>query len=315
MCAVTEMTETTTSLLDGVTVPLVTTMNEDRVPNAALARPLLDSMAAAEIDNLMLLGSNGEGALLPADLATPFAVEAAQVWRELRGATSKLFVTVFGAGTRIGLDNARSYMAAQPDALVVATPLYFAHTEDELVDHFAHFADFDVPVIAYNIPRYTGNPITLGVLERLIDMPHVVGMKDSSVSDEYLLEAVALTRRRPEFSISQGNEKRLAWAVQQGARGITPGLANLAPRLCMSIFAAAKAGDGEAALRLQDQITALTGIHGIRPGLTAMKAALNLLGLSPATPAAPFRVYSQEEMDRLKAVLVPLLDHIGGRLA
>lgn len=298
-------------ILDGVTVPLVTTMTEDRVPNAGLAEPLLRSMAAANIDNMMLLGSNGEGALLPAEQSTPYAVEAARNWRSI-SKDANLFITVFGAGTEIGLRNAHAFMAAEPDALVVAAPLYFGHTEDELADHFASFAQFGVPVIAYNIPRYTGNPITLSLLERLLQMPHIVGMKDSSVSDEYLLGSLALIKGRPEFAISQGNEKRLGWAMEVGARGVTPGLANIAPKLCMDIVAAARASDWDRVASLQGKLTALTTIHSIRPGLTAMKAALSLLGLSPKTPAAPFRAYEETELDSLRAILAPMLDDIGG---
>lgn len=305
------VTEMASHVLDGVTVPLVTTMTEDRIPDAALSAPLLQSMADAGVDNLMLLGSNGEGALLPTEQSTPYAVDAARAWRSI-SSKPNLFVTVFGAGTEIGLRNARSFMAAEPSAFVVAAPIYFGHTEDELADHFAAFAQFGVPVIAYNIPRYTGNPLTLGLLERLIQMPHIVGMKDSSASDEYLLGALELAASRPDFGISQGNEKRLGWAMEVGARGLTPGLANIAPKLCMDVVAAARAAEWDRVAALQEKLTALTAIHSIRPGVAAMKASLSLLGVSPKTPAAPFRAYAQNELDQLKSILAPMLSDIGG---
>lgn len=304
-------TEMTGHILDGVTVPLVTTMTSNRTPDASLAIPLLQSMADAGVDTLMLLGSNGEGALLPEEQSAPYAVETANRWRALSG-KSNLFVTVFGAGTEIGIRNARAFMASEPDALVVAAPLYFAHTEDELADHFAAFAQFGIPVVAYNIPRYTGNPLSPTLLKRLIQMPHIVGMKDSSVSDEYLLAALDLAAERPDFGISQGNEKRLDWAMQVGARGLTPGLANIAPKLCVDLVAAARASDWDRAALLQEKLTALTSIHRLRPGVAAMKAALSLLGLSPTTTAAPFRAYDADELGQLKEVLSPLLADING---
>ncbi|ODT78995.1 MAG: hypothetical protein ABS76_21635 [Pelagibacterium sp. SCN 64-44] len=301
-------------ILDGVTVPLVTPMDADRRPDAALAKPLLATMDAAGIDTLMLLGSNGEGALIPAAAAARFARETADLWRGMRGERSRLFVTVFGAGTAIGLENARALMAARPDALVVAAPLYFIHTEDELADHFASFAAFGVPVIVYNIPRYTGNPITLSLLGRLAGMPHIVGMKDSGGNDQYLLDALAATRNNSGFAISQGNEKRLGWALLEGARGITPGLANIAPALCVALAAAARKSRMDEVEALQARLTALTAIHSLRPGVAAMKAALHLLGLAPMAPAAPFRPYSPTELEQLRAVLARMQGDVGGHL-
>ncbi|HEY4200830.1 MAG TPA: dihydrodipicolinate synthase family protein [Devosiaceae bacterium] len=290
-------------ILDGVTVPLVTPLTADRVPDAKLVVPLLDSLKRSGIDTLMLLGTNGEGATLDGPDAVRFATEAAQAWRDIRGAGAKVLIATFGAGTAHLMASARSMLAARPDAIVVAPPHYFVHTERELLAHFRATADLGLPIIAYNIPRYSGNPITPALLEQLFALDHIVGMKDSGGGEELIDLGIRLQNQSRRFGISQGNEKLLGWALLRGARGITPGVGNLAPALSSAIVAAANAGNVAEVERLQTLLTGFTTIHTVRPGVPAMKAALSLLGLCTPTPGAPFEAYSADENGRLWAIL------------
>jgi 4-hydroxy-tetrahydrodipicolinate synthase len=290
-------------LLDGVTVPVITPMTPDRVPEARLIAPLLETLATAEIDTIMLMGTNGEGATLEPEAAQRFATEATAMWRDRRGASAKVLIAVFGAGTGHLLATGKAMLKARPDAIVAAPPHYFIHTERELLAHFSATEALRLPVIAYNVPRYSGNPITPALLEHLAELPHIVGLKDSGGGDEIVPLAVRIGRDRPDFAVSQGNEKKLDWAILEGARGITPGVGNLAPGLSVALVRAARAGDAAEAARIQEKLSALTTIHSIRPGVAAMKAALSLLGLAPPTPGAPFEAYQPDELARLHAVL------------
>ncbi|MGV3650946.1 MAG: dihydrodipicolinate synthase family protein [Devosia sp.] len=290
-------------LLDGVTVPVVTPMTPDREPDARLLTPLLASFADAGIDTIMLLGTNGEGATLDPDAAGRFAREATAMWRDRRGPSARVLIAVFGAGTAHLMASGQAMVKAKPDAIVAAPPHYFVHTESELLAHFAATEALGLPVIAYNIPRYSGNPITPALLERLAGLDHIIGLKDSGGGDEIVPLAVRIAATRADFAVSQGNEKKLDWAIAEGARGITPGVGNLAPALSLALVAAARAGDLAEAARIQSRLSALTTIHTIRPGVAAMKAALSLLKLAPPTPGAPFEAYRPDELGRLHAVL------------
>lgn len=304
----------TAHLLDGVTVPLVTPLDADRRPDAKLVLPLLDALVAAGIETIMLMGTNGEGATLDLADATDFCVATAAAWREKRGATARVFVTAFGAGTGQIMTVARSLLAAAPDALVYAPPHYFVHTEDELSDHFAAAGELGVPVIAYNIPRYSGNPITPALLDRIAAMEHLVGLKDSGGVDALTSQAIGLQAAIPRFAVSQGNEKRLGWALLEGARGVTPGFSNLAPALCLRLVTLARAGDVAGVEALQERLAGLMAIHSFRPGVPAMKAALNLVGLCTKTPGAPFRPYTAAESARLRTILAPFDGDLAGPL-
>lgn len=308
---------TTTTMLTGTTAPMITPMTERGIPDASAARALVERLDAAGVDRLMLLGSNGEGALIPAADAAPFARDVAAHWRSLRGAEADVLVTVFGAGTRAAAEAIDDLAAAEPTGVVAAPPSYFHHTANELFDHFAELARAGLPVVIYNIPRYSGNPVSPALLERLAALPGIVGVKDSGGGTELLERAVALRDREGhDIAVSQGVEGGLAWALRAGADGITPGLANLAPELCVGLVTAVRNGEGALADALQADLDTLAGVHRVRPGVTAMKAALHLLGLVPNVAAPPFRSFDAAELEAQRAWLgsvAPLIGPDGAR--
>jgi 4-hydroxy-tetrahydrodipicolinate synthase len=289
-------------VLAGVTVPVVTALTPDGDPDSVAARPHLEALAAAGITSVMFFGTNGEGALLNPHYSEEYLVELAPLWRELAGPDAVVTATAFGAGTRETLNRARLFEKAEPDAIVVAPPYYFVHTERELVAYYAALDVLEVPVVAYNAPRYTGNPLTPSLLARLAAMPHVVGLKDSGGDDELLLAALALAEEHP-FAASQGNERRMSWALDEGADGVTPGLANLAPAECLALAAAVAEGRRADADVHQERLVRLIAVHARRGGVAAMKAALSLRGMSSLHVAPPLEPYSPEELEHVAAVL------------
>jgi 4-hydroxy-tetrahydrodipicolinate synthase len=288
--------------LAGVTVPAVTPLDARGRPDAALVEPLLRDLAAAGVRSLLVLGTNGEGAVFaPADAAA-FAADVAACWRDL--ADGAVLVAAFGSGT----SETRTRIAAilrrtTPDALVIPPPHYFRYTPDEVFGHYAAVHDCGAPVVVYNAPRYTGNPISEETLRRIAGLDGVIGVKDSSNDDAVLLAALQVVAEVDGFAVSQGNERRLAWALRRGAAGITPGLANLAPVPCVELLSAANAGDDQTALRCQAELDRLARMHEVRPGVACMKAALSLLGRCPPEPAPPMRPYSEDERSRLATIL------------
>lgn len=296
-----------TDLLAGVTVPLVTPMDRDGTPSAPTATALLDALHRAGVRRLMLLGSNGEGPLVPTRALAPFVEGVTAHWRAL--GEGVVTVNVTAAGTADALDRAAIAAAAGADALVLSPPIYFHHRAGEIVDHYAALAGTGLPVIAYNAPRYS-NPVTEAVLDGLLALDHVVGVKDSSGDLDWLRHLTGRAASRPGFAVSQGAETQLAAALDLGAHGVTPGVANLAPGPALALCAAHAAGDRDAVALAQERITALTGLHGIRPGTPAVKEILARRSLCTPHVAAPLRRCTPDEGDRLQDFLSPHEDQL-----
>jgi 4-hydroxy-tetrahydrodipicolinate synthase len=290
-------------LLKTVTVPIITGFADTGRPDPSAVTGLLQNLAANRITTVLLFGSNGEGSAVATKDIGWYSRAVAERWREFGGASARTLIAVTGASTSDMLARADEALSAAPDALIAAPPFYFHHTREEIVAHYRELEAIGMPWVAYNVPRYTGNPLTLDVLGAIGGWPNCLGVKDSSGDEATLLGAIELAARRPDFQVSQGSETHLASALAAGAAGITPGLANLAPGACVDLFDAAVAGDTDTAQELQLALTRLAGIHSVRPGVVAMKTALALVGLASSKPSLPFVAYNADETDRLGQIL------------
>ncbi len=289
-------------------VPLVTPMSAPGEPSAAAAYALLDALAQAGARSLMLFGSNGEGPLLTQASMPEFAAGVAARWRELTG-DGPVLVNVTAAGTAEALERAAAVRLAEPDAVVVSPPIYFRHRDDEVVAHFAAFAGLGVPVVAYNVPSYSV-PMTPAVLDEVLAMTHVVGIKDSSGDLALFGHIVAAARRRAGVGVSQGSERQLVAGLEAGADGIVPGIANVAPVPSVELYDAFRSGrvaDADAAQEIVDQLITM---HAVRPGVPSVKAVLDSLGLCPPHVAAPFVPVTPAERAALLDLLRPLDAHL-----
>jgi 4-hydroxy-tetrahydrodipicolinate synthase len=299
-------------MVGGVTAPIVTPMDRrGRVaPDAGLA--LVARLAAAGVDALLLAGSTGEGHALDAESLVALTATIGAAWRRETGGRGRVFVNVSAPSTAEALRRAETVAAHGPDAVVLSPPYYFIHTQAELVAHYQAAAGIGIPVVAYNEPRYTSNPLTREVLAELVAMPWMVGIKDSSGDRELLADTCRLaTGSGGRFSVSQGDESSLDAGLRLGAQGIVPGVANLAARRCVELYRVAQAGDWAGAARAQLDLRQVARIHEVRRGVVSMKAALSLLDIVPPHVSAPFQPLDDAELARLRVILDearPLLD-------
>lgn len=300
-------------LLAGVTVPIITTVGPDHRPDPVALRPLLHAIAAAGISRIMLLGSNGEGPLIPTDLIGPFTRDVVDSWRSI-DAAHRVVVNVSAPGTAEVLQRAHAVEAAGPDAIVTSPPTYFHHRDDEVVAHYAALADLGRPVVVYNSPKYA-TPLTIAAAAEVLALPHVVGIKDSSGDPDLVREFITLATGRPigvgpSIGVGQGDERRALTALRDGADGIVPGVANLAPTAAQRLVDAFRAGDDDTATAAQDLLTRLTGIHAIRPGVPTVKAILADRGLTGTALMPPLISCTSAELTALRDLLAPDLGHL-----
>ncbi len=292
-------------LLNGLTIPLVTPMSAPGVPTEADA--FLSALADGGAQGLMLFGSNGEGPLLPVSALGWFASWATTRWRELTG--GPVLCNVTAAGTAEVLLRVAAVAPARPDALVLSPPIYFKHRDDEILAHYQALSEVDIPVVAYNAPRYS-NPIGRDLATELVGLPHVVGIKDSSGDPDLLAHLITAAKAWDGFEVSQGTETQLLTALRLGAHGVVPGVANLVPRLVTDLLTAHTEGrdaDAEAAQRAVDRVFTM---HTVRPGVPSVKAVLADRGLCPPHVAAPLQPCTDTELAGLLAVLAADEHHL-----
>ena len=139
----------------------------------------------------------------------------------------------------------------------------------------------------YNIPQMVKTILEPETVALLAESPNVVSIKDSWGDMTRFQRLVGIKKQRPDFGVYQGAEAVAALSIVRGANGCVLGLANVAPRLCNDIYAAARSGDLARAWALQEQLLALAKLYSHGTWLPCLKTALSVLGLCGRT-TAPF---------------------------
>jgi 4-hydroxy-2-oxoglutarate aldolase len=189
-------------------------------------------------------------------------------------------------------------------AALVVTPQYYAGRmrESALVTHFSELADQSpIPVLLYNVPKFTHINLAADIVARLSEHPNIVGIKDSSANVIQLGEI--LNGVAGGFNVMVGTAGVLFAGLTLGCVGGVLALSNIAPEHCVKIFNLVQAGDIEAARDLQLKMLpvnqAVTAVYGV-PGL---KAAMDMLGYFGGDPRLPLLPSSQQDKSEIKEIL------------
>ncbi len=274
--------------LEGVIVPLITPLRPDESLDEPGLERLVEHVIAGGVCGIFVLGSSGEGPSLPLPVKERLVRAVSQ---QAKGRVPVL-VGVFGVGTERTIEEATRLTRQGGDAIVVTVPYYFSHTQEEIATHIIAVArSQEVPTMVYNIPQMVKTIIEPATLGQLAAVPQVIGVKDSQ-GDMVRFQEI-LKFQCDGFSVYQGAEGVAALSVARGARGAVLGLANVAPKLCCDLVAAARSAQLARAWELQDRLMTLWKLHTHGQWLPCLKAAVSLLGICGPTVAAPFAPVSE----------------------
>lgn len=239
------------SRLHGVVVAVPTPLMGDETLDADSYRSLIDYCVDQGADGVMILGAMGEGAALTDDVRT----EAMEVAAGHIQGRIPLLITVSGASTKRTITYAQQAAALRPDYLVCTSPFYYKFPDpDSMVGHVQRVSEStDIPLVYYNAPGSTGNPADANTIDRILQLPGVSGIKDSSCQFGIVSE---LLRRYPDpasrpGTIMQGDESVYDASLLMGADGVVTGGGVLfIPRL-KALYEAGKAKDIARAMEIQ----------------------------------------------------------------
>src|SRR5918997_4866847 len=164
--------------LRGNIPPVITPLRPDGTVDLPSIARLTEHLVQGGVSGLFVLGSCGEGATL-----TPSArAEVIKAYQAEAAGRVPVLAGVPEPGTRRVIEAAEQAMTAGADALVVMAPHYFRFVGHEPVaEHlYAVASSTPAPVVLYNLPSATQNPITPEVVDVVAGLPNVVALKDSS---------------------------------------------------------------------------------------------------------------------------------------
>ena len=258
-------------------------------------------LLAADVSGIVVCGSTGESALLDADEQR----ELVGIGREMipRGNGRWLIAGTGGESTRETIALSQSAAAAGADVVLVRPPSYFAAGTSvaTLADHYRAVADASpVPVLVYNIPKYTHLSLPPTLLEQLADHSRIVGVKDSSGDAK---NVAAYREAVPDWTVLVGGASLLFTAFELGCQGGIVGVACFAPALCVSLAREFGRGNRAAARALQDQITPLDKEIVGKLGPAGVKGAMDAVELYGGPVRAPLASLAPADRERVSALV------------
>ena len=234
----------------------------------------------------LVLGSNSETAYLSEKEKLKLiglAVETA--------AKGKIVLAGTGLESTQGtilLTNAAAKLGA--DAALVLTPSFYAGqmTDDAVIRHYSAVADAaEIPVLIYNVPKFTHFNISAGAVEALSRHRNIVGMKDSAGN---IAQLEAFKNVVPEgFNLIVGSASVLHPALKLGIRAAIVALANCAPGKCAEMQRLYDAGKDEHAQMLQSRMIPVNKAVTDTYGIAGLKYACTLTGYDGGCVRSGFR--------------------------
>jgi len=252
-------------------------MNEDGSINLSLLEKQTDYLVQAGVHGLFICGGNGEGAYL----ATQEKKEVYKCVRSVAGKKVFLCLAMIQPSTAATLEEMKFLEDCDADYIVSTTPFYYKADQNVIRAHFKEVAArAHAPVIIYNIPSSTNNPVELETIYALSGLDDIAGVKDSS-GDFCSFSRGLLGPRYDKFSWIQGEDYLCAPSLLCGANGMVSGLSNARAEPYVEMYRAYEAGDASGILKCQSKINMMykiiNGVYSAN-GVGAIKAATELSG-------------------------------------
>lgn len=287
--------------LEGIFIPNVTPFREDGGLDKEALSSLMEYWMEAGISGLAVNASTGEGPLLSREEKAELLELAVE---RVRGRG----IVIAGSGeigTRETIELTKDALDIGADAALVITPYFYRPTDEELYRHYSTLlSKVDIPVILYNVPKFTGYSIKAGVIKRIAEEhSNLIGVKESGGDPGTLAEIINLVGER--LSVLSGSGDTLLPALTLGGKGGVLAIANVIPEICVALYKAYKRGESVEAGRLQVVISALNKVL-VRDlnQASALKKALNLMGRWAGYPRPPILPISQAEEEKVIEALV-----------
>ena len=281
----------------GSMVAIVTPMRADgTLDYEALAR-LVEFHIENGTDAIISVGTTGESATLD------FEEHIRVVQRTVELVKGRIPV-IAGTGansTTEALHLTQRSMEAGADACLLVTPYYNKPTQEGLYRHYKLIADrVAIPQILYNVPGRTACDLKPETVERLADIPNIVGIKEAST-----LERIQELARRcgERLDVYSGDDGIAAEAILSGAKGVISVTANVAPGLMHEMSVAALAGDRTQTEAVNGRLIELHKALFLESNPIPVKWAVHQLGLIPPGIRLPLTPLSEAFQPAVRAAM------------
>jgi 4-hydroxy-2-oxoglutarate aldolase len=211
----------------------------------------IDKLNETNLSGYVALGSNGESAFLTFNEKVAFISKVKEF-----SSPDKILIAGTGSDSikdTISLSNIAADEGA--DYVLVLTPSFYKNEmkHDQLLTYFQAVADsIKVPLIIYNVPKFTNVTIEPETVAALAQHKNVAGIKSSSEVITQIVEYVSMTENN--FDVLVGTASIIYSGLCVGAKGGIVALANVLPNQCIDVIELYNKGKLGDSLALQNKL-------------------------------------------------------------
>lgn len=288
--------------LNGVIAALVTPFTaDDEVDSQGLAE-LIHYLIESGIHGIMATGGNGEFPhLLPQERK-----EVIEKTVEFVRGRIPVIACTTGCSVKETVLYTKHAENSGADAAILVPPYYYKLPPDQIYQFYKSVAaETKLPIVVYNNPGYTGNPISPKLMVRILAIRGMVGLKQSEYDISQTIEILRQTEGK--VPILTGIDSQFFPILCVGGKGVFSTAACVVPRHMVKLYEAFRKGDTTSALKTQMELQTLNRFFEYDPGYVApCKEALKILGLPGGEVRSPLPSLTKEEKRQLREALAKL---------
>lgn len=282
----------------GSMVALVTPMNDDGSLDFDALERLVDFHVENRTDAIVAVGTTGESPTLDME-------EHCEVIRRTVEYARGRIPVIAGTGansTSEAIELTRCAEQAGANACLLVTPYYNKPTQEGLYRHHKAIAEaVSIPQILYNVPGRTAVDMQPDTVERLAQIPNIVGIKEATGNLDRACEI--LRRCGADFELYSGDDATALDLILLGAKGDISVTANVAPRLMHDMCEAALQGRESQARALNDRLMGLHKNLFCEANPIPVKWALNEMGMIKGGIRLPLTPLSAKFHDTVREAM------------
>ncbi|MBB5219751.1 MULTISPECIES: 4-hydroxy-tetrahydrodipicolinate synthase [Treponema] len=255
------------------------------------------------IDGLLPLGTSGETPTLDEDEEEKLLEIIFPVVKEYNAKNNRDVKIMVGAGSNNTRDAVRYCERAKKfgaDFALVVTPYYNKPSDEGIFRHFEAVSKVGIPIVVYNIQGRTGKNISTALLQRIVELPNIAGVKEASGNISQMMEVIEKIKlSKPDFAVMSGDDGLTLPLMAAGGDGVISVVTNMIPGLMGQLVHDCENGKFAEARELHYRLQPFFRAAFVDGNPTCIKYAMNVKGL----PAGSVRLPLAEPVDSAKKII------------
>jgi N-acetylneuraminate lyase len=281
----------------GIMSALVSPVNEDGSIKEESMRRLMEWHLKEGFTGFYLCGGTGEGVVMQ----VKDRMKLVEIAKDAMGGRAKLIAHIGAVDLKSAVTLAKLAGSIGLDAVSSVPPFFYGYGEKEIKQYYSAIAEAaGIPVLMYASPL-SGVNITWDMVDRLMDIPGMIGLKWTSY-DYFTMHRIK-ELRGGDINVINGPDECLLCGLSMGADGGIGATYNVMPKLFQKIYTSFRAGDMKAAQEAQFKANKLIAILLKFGVLTGVKDILAMLGYDCGYCTYPMKRFTDEEQAAFRKAL------------